>query len=68
MWQAFHSFLEATMQPETEGNEEKGPNHVPYINDPGKRPHPDGGSPRDGEPEITDANGESLDNDDNAAG
>ncbi|WP_434681564.1 hypothetical protein J3P77_10430 [Pseudomonas sp. R1-18] len=56
------------MQPETEGNEEKGPNHVPYINDPGKRPHPDGGSPRDGEPEITDANGESLDNDDNVAG
>ncbi|WP_177523077.1 hypothetical protein [Pseudomonas sp. v388] len=36
------------MQPETEGKEEKGPNHIPYINDPGKRPHPDSGA---GEPE-----------------
>ena len=31
------------MNPETEGTEEQGPNRVPYVNDPGKRPR--GGVP-----------------------
>ncbi|MBA1200588.1 hypothetical protein G7009_02100 [Pseudomonas capeferrum] len=26
------------MNPETEGTEEQGPNRIPYVNDPGKRP------------------------------
>lgn len=29
------------MTPETEGNEEKGPNGLPYVNDPGKHPQND---------------------------
>ena len=42
------------MQPETEGKEEKGPNHIPYINDPGKRPHPNAGQESEDEGEQLD--------------
>ena len=43
------------MQPKTEGTEEKGPNHIPYINDPDKRPHPRGNDHAPGPSQKPDA-------------
>jgi len=41
------------MTPETEGDDEKGPERLPYVNDPAKKPHPaDGKADRD-EPDST---------------
>lgn len=43
------------MQPKTEGTEEKGPNHIPYINDPDKRPNPRGNDHGSSPAQISDA-------------
>lgn len=49
---------EKPMTPETEGNEEKGPNGLPYVNDPGKHPqHDDADEASPDDPDIAGMDG-----------